>query len=71
MTKVVISTDDVEEVLQVSPCNSEGVCRLEALRAAVQLGNADIIASRFKTFETKASLRDHFKSLSDKATTFE
>jgi hypothetical protein len=37
----------------------------------VQLGNADIIAGRFKTFETKASLRDHFKSLSKKATTFE
>jgi antitoxin ParD1/3/4 len=45
---------------------AEDAYRLEALRAAVKVGSADIVAGRFKTFETKASLRDHLKSLSNK-----
>ena len=40
---------------------------LEALRSAVQLGAADIAAGRFKSFDTKASLRDHLRSLNDRA----
>lgn len=47
---------------------AEDVYRLEALRAAVQVGFADIAAGRFKSFDNKASLRDHLKSVSNKAT---
>ncbi len=46
---------------------AEYVCRLEALRSAVQVGAADISAGRFKTFETKESLRKHLKSVTNKA----
>ena len=35
---------------------------LEALRAAVQVGAADIAAGRFKSFDTKELLRDHLMS---------
>lgn len=41
--------------------------RLEALRAAVSQGAADIEAGRFKSFESKASLRSHLKSITDHA----
>ena len=47
---------------------AEDVYRLEALRAAVQVGFADIAAGRFKSFDNKASLREHLKSVSNKAT---
>ena len=47
---------------------AEDVYRLEALRAAVQVGFADIAAGRFKSFDNKVSLRDHLKSVSNKAT---
>ena len=47
---------------------AEDSYRLEALRAAVQVGAADIAAGRFKSFETNASLRDHLRSLANKAT---
>lgn len=46
---------------------AEDACRLEALRSAVQVGLADIAAGRFKTFETKESLRDYLKSVTNKA----
>ena len=46
---------------------AEDACRLEALRAAAQVGVADIEAGRFKTFDSKASLRSHFKSVASKA----
>jgi antitoxin ParD1/3/4 len=46
---------------------AEDAHRLEALRAAVQLGAADIAAGRFKSFDTKASLRDHLRSVANKA----
>jgi antitoxin ParD1/3/4 len=46
---------------------AEDACRLEALRSAVQVGLADIAAGRFKTFETKESLRDYLKSVINKA----
>jgi antitoxin ParD1/3/4 len=42
---------------------AEDPYRLEALRAAVRIGTADIVGGRFKSFETQASLRDHLKSL--------
>lgn len=48
---------------------AEDVYRLETLRAAVQVGAADIVSGRFATFETKASLREHLKSVAIKATT--
>jgi antitoxin ParD1/3/4 len=47
---------------------AEDAHRLEALRAAVQLGAADIAAGRFKSFDTKALLRDHLRSVANKAT---
>jgi antitoxin ParD1/3/4 len=46
---------------------AEDACRLEALRSAVQVGIADIDDGRFKTFETKESLRGHLKFITDKA----
>ena len=46
---------------------AENAYRLEALRAAVQLGAADIAAGRFNAFATKASLRDHLRSVARKA----
>ena len=56
------------EVLRERLCSmeqrkAEDAHRLEALRAAVQLGAADIAAGRFKSFDTKASLREHLKSV--------
>ena len=48
---------------------AEDAYRLEALRAAVQIGVADIQAGRFKAFDTKASLRAHLQSLTDPTTT--
>ena len=38
---------------------AENACRLEALRSAVQVGIDDIQAGRFKTFDSKESLRAH------------
>ena len=46
---------------------AEDACRLEALRAAAQVGVADIEGRRFKTFDSKASLRSHLKSVASKA----
>ena len=46
---------------------AEDACRLEALRAAAQVGVADIEAGRFKTFDSQASLRSHLKSVASKA----
>jgi len=40
---------------------------LEALRSAVQLGAAEIAARRFKSFDTKASLRDYLRSPNHRA----
>jgi antitoxin ParD1/3/4 len=58
----------VTEVLRVELCSIEqreveNAGHLEALRAAVQLGAADIAAGRFKSFDTKASLRGHLQSV--------
>ena len=47
---------------------AEDVHRLEALRAAVRQGAEDIAVGRFKYFDCKASLRDHLRSVADKAT---
>ena len=46
---------------------AEDAYRLEALRSAAQAGLADVEAGRFKTFDSKASLRAHLKSLTAKA----
>ena len=46
---------------------AEDAYRLEALRSAVQAGIADVEAGRFKTFDSKASLRAHLKSVTAKA----
>jgi len=42
---------------------TEHAHRIEALRTAVQLGVADIDAGRFKTFDSKASMRSHLNSV--------
>lgn len=47
---------------------AEDAYRLEALRAAVQTGIADIEAGRFKTFDARESLRLHLQSITGKAT---
>lgn len=46
---------------------AEDAYRLEALRSAVQVGVADIEAGRFKTFDSKESLRAHLKLTTAKA----
>ena len=45
----------------------EDAYRLEALRSAVQIGIADIEAGRFKTFDSKDTLRAHLASITAKA----
>lgn len=47
---------------------AEDAHRLEALRAAVQLGATDIAAGRYKVFDRKSSLRDHLSSMAEKVT---
>ncbi len=42
---------------------AEDASRLEALRTAVQTGIADIEAGRFKTFDSKESLRLHLMTM--------
>ena len=46
---------------------AEDASRLEALRSAVQVGIDDMQAGRFKTFDSKESLRAHLKLLTAKA----
>ena len=46
---------------------TEDAARLEALRAAVNAGIADIDAGRFKTFDSAKSLRAHLKSITTRA----
>lgn len=48
---------------------AEDALRLEALRAAVQLGVSDIAAGRFTTFEAGTSLSEHLGALCRKAMT--
>jgi antitoxin ParD1/3/4 len=48
---------------------AEEASRLEALRSAVELGIDDIQAGRFKTFDSKESLRAHLKMLTAKTIT--
>ena len=55
-----------EELCSTEQREAEYNHRLEALRAAVRLGAADIAAGRFKSFDTKASLRDHLRSVGDR-----
>lgn len=45
----------------------EDAYRLEALRSAVQAGIADIEAGRFKTFDSKDTLRAHLASITASA----
>jgi len=45
---------------------TEDACRLEALRSATQVGLADIDAGRFKTFDSRESLRSHLKLITSK-----
>ena len=63
---------NVSEVLPeglrlVEQRETEDAYRLDAPRAAAQAGIADIEAGRFKTFDSKESLRSHFKSVSARA----
>ena len=46
---------------------AEDAYRLEALRSAVQVGINDIHEGRFKTFDSKESLRAHLKLLTANA----
>lgn len=46
---------------------AEDAYRLEALRAAVQLGAADMAVGRFETFDTQVTLRDYLRSVAGKA----
>ena len=45
---------------------AEDAYRLQALRAAAQLGLADIEAGRLKSFDSKSSLRAHLLSVTSK-----
>ncbi len=46
---------------------AEDAYRLEALRAAVQLGAADMAVGRFETCDTQVTLRDYLRSVAGKA----
>jgi antitoxin ParD1/3/4 len=46
---------------------AENAAKLDALRAAVQVGIDDIEAGRFKRFKTEAELRVHLARLSRRA----
>jgi antitoxin ParD1/3/4 len=50
---------------------SEDADRLAVLRKAAQEGIADIDAGRFKTFESRQSLRDHLQGIAAKVRTVE
>lgn len=52
-----------ERLCSMEQREAEDARRLEALRAAVQLGAEDIAAGRFKSFDTRASLRGHLQSV--------
>ncbi|MBU6142830.1 MAG: type II toxin-antitoxin system ParD family antitoxin [Betaproteobacteria bacterium] len=47
---------------------AENASRLQALRAAIQVGIDDIEASRFNSFDSSESLETHLKILAAKAT---
>jgi len=47
---------------------SEDAYRLELLRSAVKAGTDDIEDGRFRTFDSKESLRSHLQSLIGKST---
>ena len=44
---------------------AENSYRLEALRAAVQVGAEDIAAGKFKAFKSKESLQHYLQSIAD------
>ena len=63
---------NVSEVLReglrlIETRDAEEKARLEALRAAVQVGIDDFEAGRYRTFESPAALRHHLKSVTDAA----
>ena len=58
-TRNVVLTD--HQASLVEQREAEDAYRLEALRAAVNVGVAHIEAGRFKTFDSKASLRERLK----------
>ena len=45
----------------------EDESRLQALRSAVQVGMADIEAGRYRTFDSRTSLKAHLKAIGNKA----
>jgi antitoxin ParD1/3/4 len=45
--------------------DTEERTRIKALRAAVQVGVADIEAGRFRTFDAPGALRRHLSSIAD------
>ena len=60
-TRNVVLTD--HQAALVEQREAEDASRLETLRAAVQTGIADIEAGRFKTFDSKESLRLHLMTM--------
>ena len=56
-----------EGLRMVEQRDTEDAYRLAALRKAAQEGIADIDAGRFKTFESKQSLRDHLQGIAASA----
>jgi antitoxin ParD1/3/4 len=51
----------------VEKLESEDTLRLQALKAAVQVGLADSAAGRYTDFDSSDSLTEHLKSLATKA----
>lgn len=47
--------------------DAEDQARLEALRAAVQVGLDDLEAGRYQTFESTDALADYFERMTDEA----
>jgi antitoxin ParD1/3/4 len=47
--------------------DAEDRARLDALRAAARIGVADVVAGRFRSFETPAALERHLTAVADEA----
>jgi len=61
MTRPMILRDSASQ--QAEECTREAETRLQALREAVALGQADIDAGRYVTWKSTEEVRAYFKNL--------
>ena len=68
-TRDLVLTDHSATLMEQG--QSEDADQLSVLRKAAQEGLADIDAGRFKTFESRQSLRNHLQGMAAKVRTVE